>query len=169
MVFIPSGTEEASGNFRRNLRSNPILFRTESSQTHWLLWANRSGPTIMAFPSLLFRGYVWNPEGLSWKAACVDMTQVTQPVGRVTQWAPCLLQTEIQENEKRNVVGIQFLGFLPLQEELVASSPQLSPKTIEALGVFEARVVGKRLKDRMGYNANNPSPVLFWGAWLLDP
>lgn len=36
---------------------------------------------MMAFPSLLFRGYVWNPEGLSWKAACEDMTQVTQPVG----------------------------------------------------------------------------------------
>lgn len=31
-MSIPSGAEEASGNFRRNLSSNPILPRTESSQ-----------------------------------------------------------------------------------------------------------------------------------------
>lgn len=51
----------------------------------------------------------------------------------------------------------------------MASSPQLRPRTVEALEVFEARVVGKRLKDRMGYNAKSPRSVLFWGVWLLGP
>lgn len=36
----------------------------------------------------------------------------------------------------------------------------LSPRAVEALGVFEAKEMEKRLEHRMGHSANSPRPAL---------
>ena len=41
---------------------------------------------------------------------------------------------------------------------------QLGPRAVVILEVFEARMVEKRLGDRMGAQSNSPRPAVSWGA-----